>query len=92
MALILLGKSSCLLCGRLLLEGEPLTALPAIADTTHPLYHYFDAGFHQTCFDQWDGREAVRAAVRLSRQRWESSPEYAQLVAEFGKPGQHTKS
>ena len=91
MVLIFLGKSLCPLCGRLLLKGEQLTALPAIADTTHPLYDYFDAGFHQTCFDQWDGREATREA-RLNRQLWEASPEYAQLVAEFGKPGQHTKS
>ena len=92
MALILLGKSSCPLCGRLLLEGEPWTALPAIADTAHPLYSYFDAGLHQTCFDQWDSRESACEAVRLNRQRWEASPEYAQLVVKWGKPGQHTKS
>lgn len=92
MALIFLGKSPCPLCGRLLLEGEPLTALPAITDTTHPLYDYFDAGLHQTCFDQWDSREAAREAVRLNRQRWEASPEYAQQVAEWGKLRQHTKS
>jgi hypothetical protein len=92
MALILLGKSLCPLCGRLLLEGEAMTALPALADTAHPLYDYFDAGFHQTCFEQWDSREATQEAVRLGRQRWEASPEYAQLVAEFGMPGAQTKS
>lgn len=92
MALILLGKSSCALCGRPLLAGEPLTALPAIADTTHPLYGYFDAGFHRTCFEHWDGREAAHKAVLLNQQRWEASPEYAQLVAKFAKPGQHAKA
>ena len=92
MALIFLGKSRCPLCGRLLLEGEPLTALSAIADTAHPLYNYFDAGLHQMCFDQWDSREAACEAVRLNRQRWEASPEYAQLVAEYGKLRWHKKS
>lgn len=92
MAIILRGKSLCPLCGRLLLEGESLTALPAIADTAHPLYNFFDSGFHQGCFDEWAYRKEALEEARLDRQHWETSPEYQQLVAQFGKPGRHTSS
>lgn len=57
MALILQGRSSCSLCGNRLLDGEPITALSAIADQTHPLLDYFDSGFHRACFEAWQHRD-----------------------------------
>ena len=87
MALLFLGKSTCSLCGELLHAGEDLVGLPALADTSHPLYPYFDQGFHQKCFAQWQHRETALAAVRTDRQRFQDSTEYQQLLQQFGEPG-----
>ena len=64
MALILLGKSSCGLCGNLLLDSETIVALLAIADATHPLFAYFDWGFHRACFQAWEHRDEALLAAR----------------------------
>ena len=90
MALILLGKSPCGLCGNLLLDSETVVALPAIADATHPLFAYFDRGFHRACFQAWQHRDEALCAVRLDRQRYEESPEYQTLAQQFGKPNQQS--
>lgn len=86
MTLLLLGKSTCSLCGGLLHAGEDLIGLPALADTSHPLYAYFDQGFHQECFAQWQYRETALAAVRADQQRFKDSAEYQQLLRQFGEP------
>jgi hypothetical protein len=86
MALILSGRSSCSLCGNRLLDGEPVTALPAIADQTHPLLDYFDSGFHHACFEAWQHRDEALQSVRLDRNRFEESPEYKEMLTKFEKP------
>ena len=86
MALLLLGKSTCSLCGKLLHAGEDLVGLPALTDASHPLYAYFDQGFHHECFAQWPHREAALAAVRTDQQLFKASAEYQQLLRQFGEP------
>ncbi|MGI4737519.1 MAG: hypothetical protein ACRYG7_20320 [Janthinobacterium lividum] len=90
MALLLLGKSTCSLCDGLLHAGEDLLGLPALVDTSHPLYPYFDQGFHQGCFARWQHRETALAAVRADQQRFQDSAEYQQLLRQFDKPGKPT--
>jgi hypothetical protein len=92
MAILLLGQSRCPLCGCLLLATEHTTALPAICDTAHPLYAYFDTGFHQRCFAQWPHRAEAQALVLLERERYQASAEYQQLLTTFGKPKGDTDS
>jgi hypothetical protein len=87
MAILILGQSLCALCSCPLLADEPTTALPAIADTTHSLYAYFDSGFHQVCFAQWVHRKEALAAVSLDRMHYEASPAYQLMAAKFGKLG-----
>jgi hypothetical protein len=76
----------------MLLDGEPVTVLPAIADRAHPLLDYFDSGFHCACFEAWQHRDDALQAVRLDRKRFEESPEYQALRAEFGKPNRQPGS
>jgi hypothetical protein len=93
MALLLLGKSTCRLCGELLRAGEDLVGLPTLADKGHPLYAYFDQGFHQSCFARWEHREAALAAVRADQQHFAESAAYQQLLQQFCKPDvPHTSS
>jgi hypothetical protein len=87
MALLLLGRSTCRLCGEPLRVVEALAGLPALADTSHPLYDYLDQGFHQSCFARWENREAALAAVRTDQQRFAKSAAYQQLLQQYGKPG-----
>jgi hypothetical protein len=57
MALILLGKSECPLCGGVLREGDELVGTSHfIGDPADPLYRYSDAGMHKECFLHWDLR------------------------------------
>ena len=78
--------------GNRLLDGEPITALPAIADQTHPLIDYFDSGFYRACFVAWQHRDEALQAVRLDRKRFEESPEYQALRAKFDKPNRQPGS
>lgn len=87
MALLLLGRSTCRLCGEPLRAGEDLAGLSALADTSHPLYDYFNQGFHQRCFARWEHRDAALAAVHADRQRLAESAAYQQLLQQFGKLG-----
>jgi hypothetical protein len=87
MALLLIGRSACRLCGEPLRAEYDLAGLPALADTSHPLYDYFDQGYHQSCFARWEHREAALAAVHTDQQRFTESAVYQQLLQKFGKPG-----
>jgi hypothetical protein len=59
MAMIFIGKSECAICGQTLMEGDEIVGLPPISDTSNPLYEYFDAGFHRSCFESWDKKNEV---------------------------------
>lgn len=63
----------CRLCGEPLRAGEDLASLPALADTSHPLYDYFDQGFHQNCFARREHREATLTAVCTHQQHFAES-------------------
>jgi hypothetical protein len=52
MAIIIRGKSKCLLCNQILEEGDPLTAFPAFLPADHRFGKFSDAAFHTTCFDK----------------------------------------
>lgn len=59
MALILLGQSKCPICDQVLMDNNSLIALPAISDVNHPLWEYFDNGFHTFCFNNWDKKSEI---------------------------------
>ena len=63
MALIFLGKTECTLCGKILIDGDEIIGLPPISDTAHPLYKYFDTGMHKSCYNEWDKKDEIQAAV-----------------------------
>jgi hypothetical protein len=63
MAMIFLGKSECPICGKILVEGDDIIGLPPLIDITHPLYTYFDEGMHRACYENWDKKSQVEAAL-----------------------------
>ena len=50
MAIVILGRSRCVLCGRLLLEGEDLVSFPPLFyNQRDPAWVLNDAGVHRSC-------------------------------------------
>ena len=57
MALIVLGKTQCPLCGNPIVEGQPVVASHFVgAYGEHDLSWFYDAGIHQDCFRTWSLR------------------------------------
>jgi hypothetical protein len=61
MALILLGKTTCAICGAILKEGDDIFATSAgPIEPNDPLWQYQDAGMHRDCFRKWPLRDSFR--------------------------------
>jgi hypothetical protein len=59
MALVLLGKTECPLCGVVLKEGEEYIATSGgVVGKEDPLAPYQDAAMHRNCFLSWPLRES----------------------------------
>ena len=59
MALILLGKTECSICGVVLYEGDALVATTHfIADHNDPLWRFSDSAMHKSCFLEWEHRRS----------------------------------
>jgi hypothetical protein len=69
MALIFLGLTECSLCGKTLTGEDAVIGLPPLIDTAHPLYRYFDTGMHQSCYDHWDKKDEIAAALEKEKNR-----------------------
>lgn len=58
MAILILGKTTCSLCGEVILAEHALVASTHfISDSSHPLWCYSDAAMHYDCFQRWPQRE-----------------------------------
>jgi hypothetical protein len=56
-ALILLGKTECSICGVVLNEDDDLVATTHfIADQNDPLWRFSDSAMHRSCFLEWEHR------------------------------------
>jgi hypothetical protein len=57
MALVLLGKSRCAICEKILVDGDRMVSTSHfITDQTDPFWRYSDAPFHYLCFLKWKSR------------------------------------
>jgi hypothetical protein len=61
MAIILLGRTPCSICGAALVDMEGIVTFPHfIADEMHPLSPHSDGGMHRACFATWKQADAFR--------------------------------
>jgi hypothetical protein len=86
MAIIFTGITQCALCGETLKDGDDITGLPPSSNTEHPLYKYFDCGFHSHCFDNWDRKNELLEMIKGERQKFINSDYFKEMVAKYGKP------
>ena len=57
MAILILGKTECSICGQTLNEGDDIVSTQHfIHDQEHPLWRYSDSGMHRSCFLSWEHR------------------------------------
>ncbi len=68
------------------MEGEEIIALPAVSNTSHPLYQYFDQGFHLRCFENWDKKNEALDLVKEEKKKFRDSDFYKEMEAKYGKP------
>ncbi len=85
MAIIISGQSVCPLCGNPLFEKDEIIGLPAISDTRHPLYHYFDQGFHLACFQNWGKKEEIENILLKEMNIFEQSDYFKEILRKHGK-------
>jgi hypothetical protein len=63
MAIVIRGKSTCVICGKILQEGQELVCFsPFVGNELDPLWEFSDAACHEICF-----REDPRAKEAQSR-------------------------
>jgi hypothetical protein len=73
MAIILLGKTNCPLCGKLLEEGQEIVSFaPFVGNELDPLWSFSDAAFHSLCFH--DHPLSVEATARYEEMRKKAGP------------------
>jgi hypothetical protein len=58
MAIVILRKTLCPLCGHVISDGHETVATSHFIETpSHPLWRYSDAAMHYECFQAWQHRE-----------------------------------
>jgi hypothetical protein len=74
MAHLIIGKTVCSLCGRIIASPDGVIAFPAFLPAGHRWSRFSDAAFHQACFSQWDGAKPFSALYEQFRGIWKSVP------------------
>jgi hypothetical protein len=91
MALIFIGKTKCALCGKVFTDSDNTTGLPPSSNKEHPLYKYFDAGFHTDCFENWDMKNEILDMIDREKREFEQSDYYKEMTKKHGAHGQTRK-
>ena len=83
MAMVIPGKTSCVLCKKPIAAADEAVAFPPFIPKKHSLAIYSDAAFHRSCFDEWDGHDELQRLYDRYREIWESRPEELTTMAEI---------
>jgi hypothetical protein len=88
MALMIMGKTECLICRQVIEKSEEHVAFPAFLKAGHRLQRYSDGVFHRRCFDASPDSEEVRRLYSRFRQIWAERPRNLKTAEEITKWGQ----
>ena len=83
MAIVILGKSKCPICGDVISSQDEIVSFPAfIHDSNHRLWAYNDAAMHQRCFVGWSEAAEYR---KLFDSVWNAeNPNHPRMITEDG--------
>ena len=74
MALFIVGKTECPLCGRVIQEASEATLFPAFLKPNHRFHRFSDAALHSECFQAWPDHVDFERLFKRFREMWESRP------------------
>ncbi len=74
MAIVLCGKTKCLICGLVFEEGDDIESFPAFLRNDHALYRYSDAAMHRRCYDSCPDKVALEDVYGRWDKIWASRP------------------
>jgi hypothetical protein len=83
MALVILGKTTCAICGKVIERDQATIMFPAFLKTTHPLYRYSDSVMHSWCFDACPDKPELERIYSTFRAIWNSRPRDPEAVDEM---------
>lgn len=66
------------------MDGEAITGLSAISNKSHPLYAYFDRGFHLQCFENWDRKQEAQNLIEEEKRKLKNTDCYKEMVLKHG--------
>ncbi|CAN5679998.1 hypothetical protein BH11MYX4_BH11MYX4_50230 [soil metagenome] len=83
MALILPGKTPCMLCNNPIQSSEDVVAFPAFLPRKHELSLFSDAPFHRACFEADPRSAQVNEVYGRYRAIWESRPTHLKKMEDI---------
>ncbi|MEO1416703.1 MAG: hypothetical protein AAFW00_15575 [Bacteroidota bacterium] len=86
MAILILGQSTCSICGQVLKETEEIISWQAFLDESHPLWKYSDSGMHASCFAHWEYKEVFEHLYQYQPCLDLDKPEIQELIQTHGTP------
>lgn len=86
MALILLGTTTCSICGKILKEPDQVLGWQAFLPKEHPLWPYSDSGMHKACFANWEHKAGFEHLHRYQPTLDFEHPETKALIQQYGIP------
>jgi hypothetical protein len=80
MAIVIPGKSCCVLCGELIATPEIAIAFPAFIPPRHELARFSDQVFHRECYVRWHEHNRFQALYDAYLQIWSSRPPFTRML------------
>jgi len=74
MTIVLIGKTTCGICGVPICKGEDYIGFPAFLPKTHRLWKYSDGAFHSKCFADDPNSGEVQRLHEQFESIWEKRP------------------
>ena len=74
MAVVIAGRSHCLLCGRIIERSNDAIATPPFLRQSHRLARFSDAVFHRECFEQCSDSDEVQRLLARFQEVMKQAP------------------
>ena len=87
MALMMPGRTTCLICENVIERSEDAVMFPAFLKAGHRLHSYSDGVFHRWCFAASLDKEEVERLFSRFRQIWDERPKDLKTVEEIEEWG-----
>ena len=87
MAQLILGKTTCVLCGQGIASSTDAVGFPAFIPRGHEFEQFSDCAFHRHCFSSWAERDRFQKLYDEYERVWRARPQGLSFdeIEEWGK-------